>query len=158
MSSNTGIPEKISDYLAGKVDASELGQWISIETWDIENEPPATRQLGYDVLRLLSEASNGEWTDQELRVQLAKLCGIVTDTPSLRAEGFLEKLSVAEESREQAPKREEDQLAAVMRYAHLASPMAASSETAQPSDREFLHQPTAESETRRQAPKELAIG
>ena len=156
MSSNTGMRQKISDYVVGKIDAFDLEDWISTEVWDAP--PSDERQLGYDALRLLAEGSNGEWTDQELRVQLAKLCGIVTDTPSLRAEGFLEKLSAAEESREQAPKREEDQLAAVMRYAHLASPTAASSETAQPSDREFLHQPTAESETRRQAPKELAIG
>lgn len=156
MSSNTGIRQKISDYLAGRNDAFDLEDWISTEVWDAP--PSDERQLGYDALRLLSEASNGEWTDQALRVQLAKLCGIVTDTPSLRVEGLLEKLSAAEESRGQTLKREDDQLAAIMRYAHLGSATAASSGTAQPSDREFLHQPKAENETQRQAPKELAIG
>lgn len=167
MSSDLQIREQISRYCAGEIDAAELETWLAAKTWEIDQESPATRQLAFDSLRLTSEAANGDWTDEELRGQLKALSGIVTDgshlvsaeTPSLKAEGFLEQLSAAQQqSSGQVLHREADQLAAIMRYAHLGASTVGSSETAQPSDREFLRQPKAENETPHPAPKELAIG
>jgi len=162
MSSSAGVRQKISDYLAERIDAIDLEDWISTEIWDAP--PSEERQLGDDALRLLAEASNGEWTDNELRLQLARLCGLAPygqlsvsgETSSVVSEGFLEKLSEAEENKAQSPKGDEARLAAMMRYARFGSPTVGSSETAPPSDRGFLDQPTDENKTPSQVPKELA--
>ncbi len=165
MSFDLQIREQITRFCAGEIDAVDLEAWLSAATWEIDQESPATRQLAFDSLRLTSEAANGDWTDEELRDQLKALSEIVTDdshsvsagTPSLKAEGFLEQLSAAQQSRGTAQHREADQLAAIMRYAHLGSFTAASSETVRPSDREFLRQPKVENETPHRPPRELAI-
>jgi len=164
MSFDLQIREHISRYCAGQIDAAALETWLSAATWDIDNEPRATRQLAFDALRFTSEAANGDWTDQELRLQLARLCGLAGghsasgDTRSPVTEGFLEKLPVAQKRQEHGSTREADQLAAIMRYAHLGASKVASFGKAQSNDRGFLHQPRAESDTRPQPPKELAIG
>lgn len=166
MSSDTGVRQKISDYVTGELDAFDLEDWISTVVWDAP--PSEERQLGYDALRLLAEASNGEWTDGELRVQLAKLCGMLPygdrstsgESPSLMSEGFLEKLSAAEEKRKQRASADEARLAALMCFAGAKAEASSPqwSETVQPSGPGFLDRPKGENETPDSAPAELAIG
>lgn len=164
MSFDLQIREQISRYCGGEIDAADLETWLAATTWEIDQEPPATRQLAADALRLTSEAANGDWTDEELRGQLKALGAMVTDSghsvsgdiSPLKAEGFLEKLAAAEEAKAQAPT--EDQHAAVMRYAHVGSPTAGSSGSEQPSGRGFLRRSTGERETPSQHPREPAIG
>jgi len=65
------IREQLARYVAGKLDAAELEDWLENESWDVEFEP--TRALAADALRLLAEHANGDWTDLELRAQLGAL-------------------------------------------------------------------------------------
>lgn len=161
MALDTEFREKISDYLAGQVSLADLGDWISIETVDIDNEPPAVRQRAYDALRLISEVENSEWTTDELREQLGAMIGILTDeggsalaeTASPSGEQLLEKLASAEQDKPQTPESDDEKIAALMRYAGFGL-MAAWSGTGRPNAPAFLHQPEGERKTPSQAPKE----
>jgi hypothetical protein len=67
------IRKKIADYAAGTIDAGELEAWLSGETWDVEDESPSTQRLAFEAMRLVSERSHGDWTDEQLREQLGAL-------------------------------------------------------------------------------------
>jgi hypothetical protein len=71
--SDLEIRKQIACYLDGEINASELEAWVSEESWDLEDKPSATRKLANDVLRLTSEAANGDWTDEQLRERLGAL-------------------------------------------------------------------------------------
>lgn len=160
--SDIEIREKISDYLAERVSLVELEDWISTEIWD--SPQSEARQLGYDALRLVSEAQNGEWTDDELRIRLASLLGILKDgagsvpaDTSPKGEGFLDKLSAAQNAVPLIPVKEEGQGAALLSYATLGIRLNWS-EMAQPNAPAFLRQPGGERNTPGQAPKEAVAG
>jgi hypothetical protein len=151
------IREQISRYLTGTIDAADLETWLSAVTWDIDEEPQATRQLAFDALRLTSEAANGDWTETELRDQLRGLIQTVhlDSTTLLVSEQFLGRLSAAEMGAQ--GDAEGDPVVALMSYARYAAPMAGWFGSGRPNDRGFLHQPTVEKETRSPAPVELEI-
>jgi hypothetical protein len=65
------IREQVARYVADELKASELEDWLESESWDLEAEP--ARTLAADLLRLLAEYANGDWTDSELRAQLGAL-------------------------------------------------------------------------------------
>jgi hypothetical protein len=65
------IREQVARYVEGTLEASELEDWLENESWDLEAEP--ARTLAADVLRLLAEYANEDWTDSELRAQLGAL-------------------------------------------------------------------------------------
>jgi len=67
------IRKQISLYTREEITSSDLEGWLSEKTWDIDDEPVATRDLAYEALRLTSEAANGDWTDLELRERLGGL-------------------------------------------------------------------------------------
>jgi len=161
---DTGFREKISDYVAGKITVSELGDWLSLETWDIDERTPDSAQQVFDALRLVTEAQNGGWTDDQLRHQLQALVGIVTDedqavsiSPSPSGEQFLEKLSLAERKRPRSPETKQELHAAVMRYAGAGVTLKWSG-TARSSGPESLRQPKGESDTRDQPQGEVVAG
>lgn len=164
MSFDTGFREKISDYVTGKITAADLGDWISIETWDLDERAPASAQQAYDALRLIAEAENGGWTDDQLRQHLQSLAGILTDedqsvpvSPSPSGEQFLERLSLAERKKPRAPETKQELHAAVMRYAGFGITLRWS-ETGRSNDPEFLRQPRAESDTPDRAQGEVVAG
>ena len=65
------IREQIARHVEGKLEPSELEDWLENESWEVEAEP--ARSLAADALRLLAEHGNGDWTDSELRAQLGAL-------------------------------------------------------------------------------------
>lgn len=155
MSIDQEIREQISRYLDGRIDAADLEDWISVEAWDIDKESPSTRQLGYDTLRFIAEAQNGEWTDDELREHLGAL--IRTDTRV--GNQFLEQLAVAEERRRSlSPKDDDGKFAAVIRYVRFSPATAESSGRELSNARGFLHQPADERRTPLPPPKEPVAG
>ncbi len=70
------IRQQIADYVAGDIEASQLEEWLSVATGDLENESSGTRRLAFDVLRLAAERGNGDWEDAELRERLGALSRI----------------------------------------------------------------------------------
>lgn len=155
MSVDLQMLEQISLYLRGQIDVTELESRFAEMTWDLDEELPATRRVAFDVLRLASEAANGDWTDEKLREQLTVLLQTIPTpgTASVSGEQFLERLSTAEV---EARKRRES-VETLMGYARFTS-TEASYESWQPSDRGFLRQPKGESDTQSPVPAELAIG
>lgn len=154
MSFDLQMLEQISLYLRGQIDVAELESRFAELTWDLDGESPATRRVAFDVLRLASETANGDWTDEVLREQLKALLRTIptSGNASVAGEQFLERLSAAEAEAQ----RREERVEASMGYAS-ATPAQASSESWQPNDRGFLHQPKGETDTQSQVPAELAI-
>ena len=64
------IREQIHRYLNGEIDAPALEDWLENTSWDAVD---AAGSLGENVLRLLAEHANGDWTDGELREQLGSM-------------------------------------------------------------------------------------
>jgi hypothetical protein len=158
MSFDLQMLEQISLYLRGQIDVAELESRFAEITWDLDEEPPATRRVAFEALRLASETANGDWTDEVLREQLKRLLQTIptSGTVSVAGEQFLERLSVAEA--EARKLREGVRSEASMGYARSANPTEESYENWQSSDRAFLHQFEGESDTRHPAQAELAIG
>jgi hypothetical protein len=98
MSFDLQMLEQISLYLRGQIDVAELESRFAEITWDLDEEPPATRRVAFEALRLASETANGDWTDEVLREQLKRLLQTIptSGTVSVAGEQFLERLSVAE--------------------------------------------------------------
>lgn len=161
------IRERISLYLNGQFDAAALESWLSEVTWEIDEEPPATRHIAYAALRLLSEAANGDWSDDQLNDQLRALLKIPSPTgdsalPSVAAtdgEELLGKLSVAQREAESRHIDLEDDSAALalMGYVYLSTQTHRSFESELPSGPAFRRQPKGESDTPVLAAEELAI-
>jgi hypothetical protein len=148
MSGDTGIAQKISDYLAGNLPVSEFSDWITVHTWSLDDEPVDTQRVGYGALRLVSEAENGDWTEDELRHRLATLLH-----PGSAGEGFLDKLADAQSEASRHAPSEDQQVAALIRYAAFT---VGSSETALSNGPSSLRQPRGESETQSPPEAELA--
>jgi hypothetical protein len=159
MSFDLQIREQISRYRAGQIDVDALETWLSAIAWDIDQEPPATRQLAFKALRFVSEAANGDWTEDEIRENLGALAHtVLPDTGgSYVAEQFLGRLSAAEKKAQQGAEDGDARVAILMAYVRFATPTVAWFGSGQPSDRGFLHQPRGESDTQPPAPAELAI-
>jgi hypothetical protein len=161
---DTGIREKISDYLVGAIEIDELEDAISAGVWDRPQSPEL--QPAYDALRLIAEAEAGEFDESELRRKLSSLAGIVTDSPSvstvlpsMRGEQFLEKLTVAEAACPRTGNGEGEQVVALMRFAGfgLRSPAQSSFGKAQPNDRGSLHRSGGETHTQSLRPRRAAV-
>jgi hypothetical protein len=157
MSLELQILERISLYVEGQIDVSDLESWLSAVTWQIDDEPDAIRRLAFDALRLTSETANGDWTEDQLRLQLEALAESVTDGATLvlwdaslvADEQFLGKISVAQRAAPGFPDKEAA-LLDLMRYAHLSTHPLQSDYwfgSGQPSGRAFLGRSKAENET-----------
>lgn len=168
MSFDLQIRERISLYVDGRIEAVDLESWLSEVTWEIDEEPPATRHVAFAALRLVSEAAHGDWSDDQLKDQLRALLKIPPDSsdsvlPSVAASGgeqLLGRLTVAQRRAEsrQLEANDESRALALMGYAYLATQTRRSFESEQPSDPAFRRQPTAESDTPVPVGEELAIG
>lgn len=69
------IREQIARYVDGEIDASALEDWLEDASW--ASADPA-ESIAPTALRLLAEHSNGDWTDAELRDQLAVVARLYT--------------------------------------------------------------------------------
>jgi hypothetical protein len=65
------IREQIVRFVEGGLEPTELEDWLEDESWDLEGGP--VRDLAADVLRLLAEYDNGDWTETDLRGQLGAM-------------------------------------------------------------------------------------
>jgi hypothetical protein len=160
------IRERISLYLNGRGEAADLESWLSEITWGIDEEPPATRHIAYAALRLLSEAANGDWSDDQLNDQLRALLKIpppggdsVLPSVETRDEGLLGKLSLAQQEAESMQVALDDDAAALalVGYAYFSTQTRRWSGSERPSGPAFLRQPKGETDTPVPAAEELAI-
>lgn len=68
------IRKTLGQYLRGHVTLRYLHRWLAPRLWDIEKTATdAARHIGYGAELLIAEHANGDWTDNELKVRLAKL-------------------------------------------------------------------------------------
>jgi hypothetical protein len=65
------IRELVAQHLDGDLSADALEDQLETEAWVLEDEP--ARTLAATVLRLLSEFTNGDWTDSELDERLGAI-------------------------------------------------------------------------------------
>ena len=64
------INVRLSNYLAGQDELSELHNWLIPATWDVDAEPEKVKRLAHRVQLLLAEYSNGHQSEEELRSAL----------------------------------------------------------------------------------------
>jgi hypothetical protein len=160
------IREQISLCLSGGVEAADLESWLSEVTWEIDEEPSTTRHIAYAALRLLSEAANGDWSDDQLSAQLEALLKIppassdpILPSVETKDEALLGKLSAAQ--REAEVRRiafDDDEAAlALVGYAYLSNQSRHWFGSERPSGPAFHRQPRGESDTPVPEAEELAI-
>jgi hypothetical protein len=159
------IRERISLYLSGRSTDADLESWLSEAAWEIDDESPATQRLANSALRLISEATHGDWSQNQLKAQLQALLKIPRDSsssvlPSVVAGGgeeLLGKFSMAQRDAESRDIELDDEEAAqaLMGYAYLSTPRWFGS--GQSSDPAFRRQSRGESDTPAPAEEELAI-
>lgn len=161
------IREQISLYVTGGIEAADLESWLSEMAWEIDDEAPAIRHIGFAALRLVSESAHGDWSDDQLKVQLQALLKIPADSgdsvlPSVEVrsgEELLGKLSSAQRDAERRHIEVDDELAesALMGYVYLSTQTRRWYESERPSGPAFRRQPKGESGTPVPAEEELAI-
>ena len=66
------VRAEINSYLLGKVERKQLTEWLTPLVWLEEGDAEAV-DLAWEVALLLTEASRGHLTDEELRGQLQDL-------------------------------------------------------------------------------------
>ncbi len=62
----------IKGYLRDKVERKQITEWLTPLVWEEEGDAEAV-ELGWSVALLLTEASRGDLTEEELREQLRTL-------------------------------------------------------------------------------------
>jgi len=68
------IRTKMYEYLAGAIPLSQFQDWFVRATWDVERSgDPDTAELAHEIHLLLSEFSNGDWTEKELHDTLMRM-------------------------------------------------------------------------------------
>lgn len=68
------IRSQLAKYLADEQSLEEFVAWFSPHTWNIQQSAPAPiTELAYTIDLLLSEYSEGGWTEEQFRAQLRPL-------------------------------------------------------------------------------------
>ncbi len=74
MSPDKEIRQRLARYIAGEISLDQFSDWFQPVMWDIENTGNSTAiNLAYQVELCLAEASNGDWTETELKNLLRPL-------------------------------------------------------------------------------------
>jgi hypothetical protein len=66
------IRDRLARYLDQSITLSAFSEWFTPATWEVETDI-ATEKLIGDIQLLLAEFDHGDWTEDELRVEIAKL-------------------------------------------------------------------------------------
>jgi hypothetical protein len=165
MSVEDQLGDGIADYLGGLIQMNELESFLAGAAWELDDAPLQVRHVALDSLRLVSEAMNGDWTEEELRDHLRPFLRILTDRLLFKGEAIAEKqllgkLADAERTAPESSGDEEGLALALMGYAYLGQTTRAAKSkfgSALPSGRGFLRQPRGEAETPHRAEGEPAI-
>ena len=85
---NDEIRERLRRYLTGEIALQEFEDWFTANTWNIHQVgDPATMDLAYEIDLRLPEHTNGDGTEDDLKLVLRE--GEPTQTTSSgRAFGF----------------------------------------------------------------------
>lgn len=68
------VRERLVHYLAGEAALAEFRAWFIEEAWNIDKRATAaTARLVHQIELLLAEHEHGDWTEAELRRELAPL-------------------------------------------------------------------------------------
>ena len=72
------IRSKLADYMAGETSLRTFWRWFVPVVWDIDSMAPGSlRDLVYAIKLRVDEYSNGNWSEDRLRIELVPYMGFV---------------------------------------------------------------------------------
>lgn len=68
------LRDQITRYVTGAVSIAAFQRWFDPQAWNVDKSSESqTADLVHSVELLLSEFSHGDWTEEELKLELASL-------------------------------------------------------------------------------------
>lgn len=70
------IRKELVRYLSGKISLQDFQTWFIPTIWNIDKtKNQTTEALAYEIMLRLAEFSNGDWTEDDLKLKFSSLAG-----------------------------------------------------------------------------------